>query len=859
MASLHWLLYKQHIPTQVNTVNFSAKPLLLFTSVTLLSACTQPAGTTHAASGQHSAQNQSGLATLQLHNPSDFSRHQEAIIVPFYDLGLEAATQTRLAAYRTNGANMSAEVGVELGVEVPSQLIDRDGDGTKDSLLLATDLAAGETQQFQIRQLNNDITPATSQQQALPKQTQAEISHKTGGSWQGSKYIGGKFVNVQQLTPPAQYTDHSEYIRYEGPGIESDKVGYRIYLDWRNGFDIFGNTTGKPVLHQVGLDGYSSYHAMQPWGMDVLKVGKSLGAGGFGYFNGQNAELVSKISGHTARIIENGPLYSAFTIDYHNWQIAGQTLDVKAHLSMTAGSRLLQNRLRLSKPLDNLAIGIVKLPDTRLLTGTLESSGHTYTYLATYGKQSLNGDNLGMALLFKRGKLKKLTTDANSHIAVMDVSGQHLEYYFVGAWQQELNGVQNENEFVAYLQQEVDRLTLTTRQTLKTAATAAAISQPLTAKSALGWSEQLANSELNRQAGQYYWGGWDTERDRPVAFEYTTGLLMQAYDDLQQVAPKAEYQAAILKMADSFVTADGSIHSYEMQKFNIDSINSGNLLLRVFEKSGETKYQKAAQLLRKQLEQQPKTNNGAYWHKKIYPHQLWLDGVYMGMPFLAYYSQLFENGHSLKQVVHEFEVTRQQLRDPNTGLYFHAWDESKSMNWAEPQTGLSRYFWSRGIGWLGMALVDVLDRIPHTETELRKPLLTMVTELADALLKYQDPASGVWWQITDKAGARGNYLESSASSMFVYFLAKAQNKNYLDNSYRAATLKAYQGLLKEFVLVHPDGAISLTSMVQVAGLGAGRDGSYHYYMSEPIYRNDSKGTAPFMMAGVQMAELLQQP
>ena len=832
-------------------MNFSAKPLLLFTSVTLLSACSQPAGPDKAATSQHNTQNRPTVATLQLHNPSDFSRAQEAIFLPFADLGLDAAQQTNLAAYQNDGTAM------------PSQLIDRDGDGNKDSLLLAPDLAAGETLQLQLR-LHHTAPAAEQAASTLPKQTQAEISHKTGGSWQGSKYIGGSFVNVQQLTPPAQYTDHSEYIRYEGPGIESDKVGYRIYLDWRNGFDIFGNTTGKPVLHNIGLDGYSSYHAMQNWGMDVLKVGKSLGSGGFGYFNGQNAELVSKISGHTASIIENGPLYSALTIDYHNWQIAGQTLDVKAHLSMTAGSRLLQNRIRLSKPLDNLAIGIVKLPDTpngkvKLLTGTLKSSGHQYTYLATYGKQSLNGDNLGMALLFKRGKLKKLTSDANSHIAVMDVSGQHLEYYFVGAWQQELGGIQDETQFVAYLQQEVERLTLTTRQKLKTATTDAQIKQPLTAKSALGWSERLANSELKRQAGQYYWGGWDTERDRPVAFEYTTGLLMQAYADLQQKAPKAEYQAAILKMADSFVTAEGNIHSYDMQKFNIDSINSGNVVLRVFEQSGEQKYQKAADLLRKQLELHPKTSNGAFWHKKIYPHQLWLDGVYMGMPFLAYYSQLFENGQSLKQVVHEFEVTRQMLRDPSTGLYFHAWDESKTMDWAEPATGRSRYFWSRGIGWLGMALVDVLDRIPHTQTELRKPLLSMVTELADALLQYQDPTSGVWWQITDKAGARGNYLESSGSSMFVYFLAKAQNKNYLDSSYRAATLKAYQGLLNEFVLAHPDGSISLTSMVQVAGLGAGRDGSYHYYMSEPIYRNDSKGTAPFIMAGVQVAELLSQP
>jgi unsaturated rhamnogalacturonyl hydrolase len=156
-------------------------------------------------------------------------------------------------------------------------------------------------------------------------------------------------------------------------------------------------------------------------------------------------------------------------------------------------------------------------------------------------------------------------------------------------------------------------------------------------------------------------------------------------------------------------------------------------------------------------------------------------------------------------------------------------------------------------------LVDVLDRIPLTSTELRQPLLAMIPELADALIHYQDPASGVWWQMTDLAGATGNYLESSASGMFVYFLAKAQNKGYLTGkTYREATVKAYQGMLNEFVLVHPDQSISLTQMVQVAGLGAGRDGSYHYYMSEPIYRNDSKGTAPFLMASVQMAQLLKE-
>jgi rhamnogalacturonyl hydrolase YesR len=808
----------------------------------LLSACSQPAPeaalpTDKPAQVSASATIASTVATLRIDNPSAFARNQQAIVLPFADLGLALQPGENL---RVNALD---------GQTLPSQLIDRDGDGQEDSLFLAPDFSAGASQELLI--LRGE--PATSVQL-----TQAEISEKTGGQWQDKQYIGGTFQNVTSLTPPPQYTDHSEFIRYEGPGIESDKVGYRIYLDWRNGFDIFGNKTGKPILHQVGLDGYKSYHEPQEWGMDVLKVGKSLGAGGFGYWNGEAVELVSKLSGHTATIIENGPLYSALTIDYKDWQVAGKTLNIKAHLSMTAGSRLLQNRLTFSQPLDNLAIGLVKLPDTEVITGTLESSGHTFTYLATYGKQSIDGANLGMALLFKRGKLEKLTSDANSHVAVMNVSGQHLEYYLLGAWQHELNGIQNQQQFIEYLQQEAEKLTLTPRLTLKTTFSQTQTEQPLTSERALQWSTRYADSDLTRQAGQYYWGGWDTERDRPISFEYTTGFLVQAYDDLHQVVPKPEYQAVVTKMADSFVMPDGTIHSYDASKYNIDSIISGLVLLRVFEKTGEVKYQLAADKLRAQLKDHPKTKNGVFWHKKIYPHQLWLDGVYMGMPYLAYYSQLFENGASLDQVVHEFEVTRETLRDPATGLYFHAWDESKSMNWADPATGRSKFFWSRGIGWLGMALVDVLDHIPETNSELRQPLLSMIPELADALLRYQDPASGVWWQVTDKAGERGNYLESSGSSMFVYFLAKAQNKGYLSGQqYRDATVKGYQGLLNEFVLVHPDQSISLTKMVQVAGLGAGRDGSYHYYMSEPIYRNDSKGSAAFIMAGVQVSLLLK--
>ncbi len=831
----------------LTTCGFRQKLTVLALCTSSIIACQPPAAEQQGVSqdvAQPELKTAMLVAEVDVQNPSDFAREQEQIAILLSDLAV-APNTTELSAWQGN-------------TELPSQLIDRDEDGAVDHIVVNLNLPSAAHLQFSLK-----ASPATL---SLPKLTQAEISHKVGGEWQGKHYVGGTFQNVQSLTPPAQYTDHSEFIRYEGPGIESDKVAYRIYLDWRNGFDIFGNLTGKPVLHQVGLDGYESYHHLAPWGMDLLKVGPSLGAGGFGYWRVADktaksgaVQGVAKVKQHSVQITNNGPLYSALNIKYQGWQIADKTLDVTARLSMQAGSRLLHNRLELSAPLDNLAIGLVKHNNTELMTGTLESSGHQYTYLASYGAQSLNNDQLGMALFFKRGKVKTITADAHSHVVVLDTSGEQVDYYLAAAWQGEPNGIKDSASFKAWLAQQIERLTMTPRVRIKAVHSQKQTMQPLNQTSALQWSIAMAKSELSRQAGQYYWGGWDHERARPTSFEYTTGLLIQSYMALQQVAPHPEFAQVIDKMSDSFVAEDGTIHSYDLSKYNIDSINSGNVLLRQFELSKVEKYQKAAALLRQQLETHPKTSNGAYWHKKIYPSQLWLDGVYMAMPFLAHYSALFEQGASWPQVVHEFQVAREQLRDPVTGLYFHAWDESKQMNWADPTTGRSAFFWSRGMGWLGMALVDVLDKIPAEHTELRQPLVAMVNELAVALVKQQDPETGVWFQITDKPAATGNYLEASGSSMFVYFLAKAINNNYIPaETYREATLKAYQGLLNEFVLVEADGTINLVNMVQVAGLGAGRDGSYRYYMSEPLYRNDSKGTAPFILAGIEVSALLTQ-
>jgi rhamnogalacturonyl hydrolase YesR len=700
---------------------------------------------------------------------------------------------------------------------------------------------------------------------AVPMLTQAEIAHKVGGEWKPRKdkpelkeYVGGTFQNVRELSPPHEHTDHSSFIRYEGPGIESDKVGYRIYLDWRNGFDIFGKKVTTPVLQRVGQDGYESYHHMADWGMDILKVGQSLGAGGFGLWDGKKVELVSKVDGWKTTIVESGGLYSSFRIAYRGWKVGDEQVDVTADFSMTGGSRAVHARLQLSKDLPNLAIGLVKHPGTELLEGPSELTGTAYTYAASYGKQSLNGDLLGMAVLFQKGSREAQKDDAASYVSVMKPAGKALDYYFLAAWQGEPGGIQNKDDFRAYLEREIERLTVSPRRRLKTALSKQATSTPVSADSALAWAKKLADSELARKTLDYRHDGWDANRRRKPKFEYDiVGLQPLAYDELNQVAPDPKYEQVLAKVTGSYVADNGDIREYKLADYNIDSIAPGRNLLRLYERTKEPRYKKAVDRLREQLKKQPRTSEGAFWHKQRYPWQLWLDGVYMGLPFLTSYSAMFEQGKSFDEVIKEFVITRKHLRSPETGLYVHAWDEKKQQPWADPKTGLSKFAWGRGLGWYSMAVVDVLEALPEADLQRRKPLLEIVTELAAALVKVQDAETGTWWQILDQPKAVGNYRESTASAMFSYFFAKAVRRGYLPRSYEPTAIKAYEGLIREFVLVHPDGKISMTNQCLVAGLGYGRDGSYRYYMSEPVWENDPKGNGPFILAGVEMYRLLK--
>jgi len=304
-----------------------------------------------------------------------------------------------------------------------------------------------------------------------------------------------------------------------------------------------------------------------------------------------------------------------------------------------------------------------------------------------------------------------------------------------------------------------------------------------------------------------------------------------------------------------FIGPDGSIRTYKRTEFNLDQIAAGRALFPLFSVSGERRYMIAADTLREQLRQHPRTHEGGFWHKQIYPWQMWLDGLYMAEPFYATYAVAHQDTAAYPDIIRQFRFVYNHTKDPNTGLLFHAWDESRSQRWADPKTGQSPHFWSRAIGWYMMALVDVLDILPG-DAAGRAELIGYLRELAPAIVAHQDPATGLWWQVTDQAGRAGNYLEASGSAMFIYAFVRGVQRGWLDPEYGENARKAFRGITSRLVTVTPEGYVDLHGTCRSAGLGGTpyRDGSYDYYISEPQRLNDFKGIGPFLLAAIALEE-----
>jgi len=365
------------------------------------------------------------------------------------------------------------------------------------------------------------------------------------------------------------------------------------------------------------------------------------------------------------------------------------------------------------------------------------------------------------------------------------------------------------------------------------------------------WSERMARSEMKRFAEP-----WMIENATKPRWGYTHGLVVKAMlETWKSSGEKAYYNYAKI-YADSLIDARGKI-KMDYLSFNLDNVNPGKILFDFYALTKDQRYKTAMDTLRKQLKEQPRTSEGGYWHKLKYTHQMWLDGLFMATPFLAQYGATFEDKTAFADVLNQISLINKKTYDSKTGLYYHGWDESKEQAWANKVTGCSPNFWSRSIGWYAASLVDALDYLPK-ENKGREKVLAIVRNLAATLIKYQDPTSGVWHQVTDQGNRKGNYLESSASSMFVYFLSKSINKGYIAKSYVAPTTKAFNGLIKTFIKNEADGTITITNCCSVAGLGGDkvyRDGSFEYYIGEPVIENDPKSVGPFILASIQFEKL----
>jgi len=363
----------------------------------------------------------------------------------------------------------------------------------------------------------------------------------------------------------------------------------------------------------------------------------------------------------------------------------------------------------------------------------------------------------------------------------------------------------------------------------------------------LKWSERMALSIMKRHPE-----AWQIDDKEEIKWDYVHGLVLTAFDKLYQATQNQNYYNYLRNYADTLIESSGNIKTYKLDDYNIDMLNAGKILFTVYEKEKQDKYLKALQLLRKQITEHPRTKSGGFWHKKRYPNQMWLDGLYMGAPFYAQYNSVFEQNKNIDDVIKQFDLMQKAAFDKNTGLLFHGWDESKLMQWADKKTGCSPNFWSRSLGWYAMALVDVLDYVP-AENAGHQRLVGYLNSLAEALANYQDE-SGLWYQVTNYGNKDGNYLEASGSSMFCYALAKGVNKNYLDKKYMLAAEKAFDGITSKLIKIDEDGEIHLTQVCAVAGLGGDpyRDGSVEYYINEKKKDNDPKGTGPFILAALEL-------
>lgn len=362
------------------------------------------------------------------------------------------------------------------------------------------------------------------------------------------------------------------------------------------------------------------------------------------------------------------------------------------------------------------------------------------------------------------------------------------------------------------------------------------------------WSVRMANSVMSRSDSLIHY-----LNPSSVKWQYDVAFLGQAIDKLGDIDPG--YSKYLEDYIDWFIQEDGSVYDYKIEEYNLDRVNPAKNIITIYKRTGDSVYRAALNQFLVQMETHPKTKTGGFWHKKIYPWQMWLDGIYMASPFLAQYAKEFNDPKWFDVVAYQIELIYGKTLDKSTGLLYHAWDESREQRWCDPETGKSKYPWSRAMGWYTMAIVDVLDYFPENHPE-RDSLISILRNTCEALLKVRDFKTGLWYQVLNQGDREGNYIEGSGSAMYTYVFAKGAHKGYLDAKFLDIANSAFDDMVKELILVDDKGLITMRNICGGCGLGGNpyRDGSYEYYINEKRVDNDPKGVAPFILAAIELGK-----
>jgi unsaturated rhamnogalacturonyl hydrolase len=367
----------------------------------------------------------------------------------------------------------------------------------------------------------------------------------------------------------------------------------------------------------------------------------------------------------------------------------------------------------------------------------------------------------------------------------------------------------------------------------------------------------------------------EQRRGTPLPYTYWNLALAVSMLDLADRTDDAALRSYAESIVGRFIATDGSISGYPPEGFeHLQTIPTGEIFIRMYQRTGDERYRQAARVVRQSMKALPTTTNGGVFAWRA--HQVWLDGLWFTLPFYAAYARRFDEPAIFDDIRRQYAAVFEHSRDPKTGLVHHGWDETHEQFWADPRTGASSAVWSRSVGWYAMSLVDVLDEVPEGHAS-RAFLIRLLDDVAQALVRYQDGKSGLWYEVTDQPHAPGNYLESSGTAMFVYALAKGVNRGYLERRFASAAVRGYAGLIKDKVEKDAHGRWSLTDIVQSAGLGAppvwppgspapsprdasprGRDGSIAYYLEQPRVKDHSFGIAPFIRAGIEVQDLIEK-